>query len=384
MDLSCIADPELRHWLSAANQSDVEMALQFGWRNVGYAKDTRKTTPSTVVIGQPVVAELPVQRGQVGEELVESILRERFSDITNMTKTPKSGDITLWIGGRKTIIEVKNYTSPVPTTGVDKFRRDLSTTGASAGIFISLQSPISSITTDFKIQLEPVDGRTVPCAYIVSSDRAQIITSISMCIHFASSLIGISRELYSRDSLLGSIRDLAVHVDELAGTRHNMQRELADASERAIKNSSCIMSTEIKLRGDIEKLQGELCEAVVHGGDAASVCKSIGQYDKLHADMKTHIDSVVKLIQEQPGPELVSTWKVTAKKCHNVQSGCAILFSAKRVQVSVPVSKLGIGAVSQLIMQLGSKYEWGGNVHLIDIAGETIKIIADIITGVFA
>lgn len=383
MDLSCIADPELRHWLSTANQSDVEAALQFGWRNVGYAKSTRKVATSTVVIGQPTV-ELPVQRGQVGEEIVESILRERFNDVTNMTKTPKSGDITLWIGGRKTIIEVKNYTNPVPTTGVDKFRRDLSTAGACAGVFISLQSPISGITTDFKIQLEPVDGRTVPCAYIVSSDRAQIITSISMCIHFASSLVGISRELYSRDQLLGTIRDLSVHVDELAGTRHNMQKELADASERAIKNSSCIMSTEIKLRSDIEKLQGELCEAIVYGGDGATVCKTVGQYEKLPDEVKAHIDIVVKLIQDQPGPELTSTWKVTAKKCHNVQSGCAIMFSAKRVQVSIPVSKLGVGSVSQMIMRLGSKYEWGGNAHLVDIAGETIKIISDVITGVFA
>lgn len=375
-----IADPELRRWLGAADQSDVEAALQVGWRNVEYLKSNRKV--STVVMGQPV-AELPVQRGQVGEDLVESILRERFNDVTNMTKTPKSGDITLWIGARKTIIEVKNYTNPVPTSGVDKFRRDLSTAGACAGVFISLQSPISSITTDFKIQLEPIDGRTVPCAYIVSSDRAQIITSISMCIHFASSLIGISRELYSRDQLLGSIRDLSIHVDELAGTRHNMQRELADAGERAIKNSSCIMATEIKLRGDIEKLQTELCEAVVYGGDSAIICKSIPQYEKLSAEVKAQVDNVVKLIQDQPGPELASTWKVTAKKCHNVQSGCAILFSAKRVQVSIPVSKLGIGSVSQMIMQLGSKYEWGGQSHLVDIAGETIKIISDIISGVF-
>jgi hypothetical protein len=387
MEGSNIADPELRRWYSTASPADREDALQVGWRNVGHMRSVRKASSvqSTVVVGQPTInsSELPVQRGQIGEDLVETILRERFSDITNMTKVPKSGDITLWIGGRKTIIEVKNYTNPVPTSGVEKFRRDLSTAGADSGVFISLQSSISSITSDFKIQLEVVDGRTVPCVYIVSSNREQIITSISMCIHLSSSLLGVSRELYSRDQLLGIVRSLATHIDELAGTRHNMQRELADASERAIKNSSCIMSTEVKLRMDVEKLQSELCEAIVHGGDMSTICKSITGYEKLSPETKTNINSVIMIIQEQPGPDIIATWKVTAKKCINQQSGCAINFSAKRVYVSIPVGRIGVDLVSQLIFKLGKKYEWSDQTHNIDITGETIKIISDLIKGTF-
>ena len=192
-----VADHSLRQWLDTATSQDVEIALNVGWRNVDYV---RKSRSSTVVIDNVQASEVPVYRGQVGEELVEGILRERFNDITNMTKVPKSGDITLWIAGRKTIIEVKNYTNPVPTTGIDKFRRDLSTAGAFSGVFISLHSPISGLTNDFKIHLESVDGRTVPCAYIVSSDRAQIVTSISMVIHLASSLI-VCHEMRTRATI---------------------------------------------------------------------------------------------------------------------------------------------------------------------------------------
>jgi hypothetical protein len=379
-----ISDQALRQWLDTATPVDVETALNVGWKNVEYVKSVVKSrAPSTVVIGNLQQSEVPVHRGQVGEELIESILRERFNDITNMTKVPKSGDITLWIAGRKTIVEVKNYSNPVPTTGVEKFRRDLSTAGAFSGVFISLQSPISGITTDFKIHLEAVDGRTVPCAYIVSSDRSHIITSISMVIHLASSLIGVSRDAYSRDHLLGVVRDMSGHIDELAGTRHNMQKELADASERAMKNSSNIMSTEVKLRSDVEKLQGELCEAIVFGADDRNICANITGYEKLGAEMKICIGTVIRAIQNQPGPDLAQTWKVLAKKCIHVQSGCALLFSAKKVQVSIPVGKMSVDTIGQLITRIGSKYSWLDGAHTIDICDETIKNICDVIDGTF-
>jgi hypothetical protein len=367
-----IADPDLRSWLAGATSADIELALQVGWRNVSFARACR----STVVMGKPT--DVPVQRGQIGEEMVESIVRERFNDVTNMTKVPKSGDITLWIGGRKIIIEVKNYTNPVPTGGVEKFRRDLSTAGASGGVFVSLQSMITGITGDFKIQLEPVDGRTVPCAYIVSSDRAQIITAVSMCIHFASSMLGVARELQSRDEILGVVRSLTTHIDELAGARNNMQRELADASERAIKNSSCIMSTEVKLREDVEKLQGELCEKVIHGGD--NVCAGITAYDKMGTVERALVDTVVRAVNECSGDPF-GTWRALAKKCINVQTGCAIAFSVRKVQISIPVSKLAPDAVPRLIMRLGDNYEWSAKTHIINITGETFDVIGDILSG---
>ena len=376
-----VVDHSLRQWLNTASPQDVEIALNVGWRNLDYVRKNKAV--STVVIGNVQASEVPVYRGQVGEELVEGILRERFNDITNMTKVPKSGDITLWIAGRKTIVEVKNYTNPVPTTGIEKFRRDLSTAGAFSGVFISLQSPISGLTNDFKIHLESVDGRTVPCAYIVSSDRAQIVTSISMVIHLASSLIGVSRDAYARDNILGVIRDLSNHIDELAGTRHNMQKELADASERAIKNSSCIMSTEVKLRSDVDKLNGELCEAIVFGSDDRNICSTISGYDKLPLEMKLCIGNVIKAIQNQPGPDLAHTWKVLAKKCVHTQSCCALLFSAKRVQVSIPVGKMSLDMIGQLIARIGSKYTWSDGAHIIDISEETVKNICDIIDGTF-
>lgn len=372
-----VSDPELQLWLKSASREDIEAALQVGWRNVKFMRSTR----GYVMINTPIVDNTPVSKGQEGEAYVESILRERFADITNMTKVPKSGDITLWIGGRKIIVEIKKYTNPVPSSGVDKFRRDLSTTGATAGVFISLESPIVGITNDFKVQLELADGRTVPCAYIVSSDKSQIITSVNMVIHFASTIVNLTRDIYSRDNILGVVRDISSHVDELACMRTLMQRELADIAERAIKNSSNIMSTEVKLRGDIEKLQGELCETIVTAGSADQVnLSSITGYDKLSIPQKKLVADVMYIISEDQ--EFASTWKLTAKKCHHVQTGYALLFSAKKIQVSIPVSKINIAMIGKMITLLGSKYVYDG-AHLIEISEETLQTIVSIVDGSF-
>ena len=366
------SDPELQQWLATATREDIEAALQVGWRNVKFIKSARgnSTTPQQIT---------PVNRGQVGEEYIESILRERFSDITNMTKIPKSGDITLWSGGRKTIIEVKNYTNPVPSSGVEKFRRDLATSGAVSGVFISLQSPISGITSDFDLRLEAVEASTVPCAYIVSSDKAQITCAINMVIHFAGTMVRINRDTYSRDNILGVVREMSTHIDELAGMRNVMQGELADAAERAIKNSSRIMSTEVKLRSDVEKLQDELCETIVTVGAGNDVNLSgITGYDKLTKEQRGLISRVISRLMSST-PDIASTWKLTAKKCTHIQSAQSILFSAKRVQFSMPIGSISVDAAAKLITMFGSRYNWDGS-HAIDISDETINYIENIIS----
>lgn len=373
MDSFNIADPELRKWVAGASPADLENALQVGWRNVEYF---RKSKPPVVM--STGAAEIPVARGQIGEDLVENALRERFGDITNVTKTPRSGDITLWIGGRKTIIEVKNYTNPVPVAGVEKFRRDLSTTGAFAGVFVSLQSAITGVTPDFKIAMEAIDGRSVPCAYIVSCDRAQIVTSVLIATQLAAALVATTRDMYVGDSLAGTVRELATHVDELAGTRWNMQREVADAAERAVKNSACIMSTEVKLRADIEKLQGEVTVHIVHGSGTLAVAEVAG-YEKLPAEVKTAVGVVVAAVDAIAGADIFGTWKVTARKCVH-GSGIALLFSAKRAQALIPIGRAGPEIAPRLIMLLGAAYSWDQG-HYIDISGDTVQVIGALVAG---
>jgi hypothetical protein len=369
-----VTDPQLQQWINNAAPEDIEIALQVGWRNIPYFRSAVK--PS-IIYTQTGISAVPVEKGQIGEEFVESILREAFSDLQNTTKTPRSGDITLWSAGRKVVVEVKNYSNPVPTSGVEKFRRDLSTNGAFAGVFISMQSPIAGVTNDFKLTLESVDGRTVPTAYIVSTDRAQIVTSVNMVLYFACTIINTVRDSYSRDVILGTVRSMSAHIDELARSRSSIQREIAGAAELAIKNASSIMAAEVKLRSDVEKLQEDLCEVTFIGSRDEDLRK-ITWYEGLQDGMKT---SVAKIISAISGDAPFSgAWKISAKKCTH-SSGNALIYSAKKVQVSIP-NNVDLQLVGSLITLLGSKYSYSGG-HLVDICDETYDIILSLINGSF-
>lgn len=85
-------------------------------------------------------------KGKIGEDFIESILRNHFPDDTVVTtaQTSHASDIHLQSSGFPTIlIESKLYTNLVQTPEIDKFYSDLETTGIDYGVFISLSSGIA-------------------------------------------------------------------------------------------------------------------------------------------------------------------------------------------------------------------------------------------------
>lgn len=67
-------------------------------------------------------------------------------DVT--TKVGHSADMCLKSNdGRKIRVEVKRYTKPVPHKEVDKFFRDLKELGSSWGLLLSLNTPVSGVSS---------------------------------------------------------------------------------------------------------------------------------------------------------------------------------------------------------------------------------------------
>ena len=80
--------------------------------------------------------------GQFGENIVDDVLSE-FKDmsIVNSTKKNTSGDFVI---NGNIIIEVKNYTKSVPTSEIEKLKRDIGANiGIKAAIFIAFGSAIT-------------------------------------------------------------------------------------------------------------------------------------------------------------------------------------------------------------------------------------------------
>jgi hypothetical protein len=84
-------------------------------------------------------------KGQIGENIVNDILLERFQDynIENTGKIPHSGDFQLTLTNKnKLIIEVKNYNKTVDHNEIDKLKFDMKFNKINYAIFISLNSGI--------------------------------------------------------------------------------------------------------------------------------------------------------------------------------------------------------------------------------------------------
>ena len=86
-----------------------------------------------------------VLKGNLGENFVSMIIKRNFPDFTllDTSKVSEASDYHLVLPtGDIFMIEVKNYSSPIPTKEVVKFKRDMVKNGAKIGLFISLNTGI--------------------------------------------------------------------------------------------------------------------------------------------------------------------------------------------------------------------------------------------------
>jgi len=123
------------------------------------------------------------QLGNIGENFVlaelESAFQQTGDHFSTIASTGHEADLRgafLGSGGDKVevLIEVKNYTTPVPSNQVTKFRSDIvnNRDRIKAAIFISLKTDILTISPQGKpLHFEEVDG--IPTVYITQGEPSQ-------------------------------------------------------------------------------------------------------------------------------------------------------------------------------------------------------------------
>jgi len=94
--------------------------------------------------------------GAITNEAVFQSLCESFRDDAALDVSGKAKYTDLCFTpagcGTPVLIELKDYTNDVPSGEVDKFWRDLDMRGAKVGVFVSMQTRIQTLTSDFTIQ----------------------------------------------------------------------------------------------------------------------------------------------------------------------------------------------------------------------------------------
>lgn len=112
----------------------------------------------------------PAKKGDITQKAIYENLTEYFMDdsFEDVSCIGKYSDIKSTIPGydNHILIETKEYTDTIPTTQVEKFWRDMEIRDCKYGIFISMRSGISKISSSLKIETK--NGRTV--MFVVNSE----------------------------------------------------------------------------------------------------------------------------------------------------------------------------------------------------------------------
>lgn len=116
--------------------------------------------------------------GKDGEQEAYDIIKNHFDDITDMHDKAHNGDYVI---NDSLLVEIKNYTRNVPTKEVDKFKKDLQTTGKLGGIFWSLNTPIANIG-DMKHTSHIINGKEIPVIYLNTKNKDLIILAIKLIL----------------------------------------------------------------------------------------------------------------------------------------------------------------------------------------------------------
>lgn len=368
-------------WLQGASDIEIAQAIAFGYQPAIQLSHAIANKPVVVITNG--ASNIPTFKGQAGEAFIEATLRSKFSNVTNVAKESKSGDLTLFVEHNKIIVEVKNYSNNVPTMGVDKFRRDLGTTNAAGGVFISLRTPITNVTSDFAIRFEYSGIKTVPCAYIVSDDEHAIIVAVNVISQMITSTNYINTELHNKDKILDGVYQLGNSLDDLSRARDKLQCDVGEITTKLMKTVTGVSSVEKDIRSEINTIKKELFNvAIINTDEIIRELEKNNTFNKYTTGIKSLVMVVMSHIQSFMHREDIngSVWKLSSTKCINTITGIGFHFLSSRVDICIPRCRTNDESLTKLILSPGTQISIDKQQNItITLDNASINIIQSLI-----
>lgn len=184
---------------------------------------------------------LPVLAGIAGEDLFEKAVAALSSSyvVKNMAKQGKKGDFIIeWdeMGSHRALIDIKNYSSSVPTKEVEKLKRDIECNQSiTAGMMISLKSKITGYSS-FAIEHAVIGRKKVPLVFISTKNPQLIVEYVRFMFYMAASQ---KRGIDMDDAEITKkyIMDISTQMDvvsQLSNSFAQMKQEMNRGLDRAI------------------------------------------------------------------------------------------------------------------------------------------------------
>lgn len=145
-------------------------------------------------------------KGARGETRVYELLAQKTAyTVRDVSHRARSADMVVETPAGRVYVDAKDYTVAVPDKEVQKFRRDLASRGAVAGVLVSLSSNIVGVRGGLSAALEalPAEGRVVPVVYVASGHPDVIGVGVDLAAYLAKVHPGTlsATGLHRRDAL---------------------------------------------------------------------------------------------------------------------------------------------------------------------------------------
>lgn len=348
---TCFSD-KVAYDLRKASPEKLALCLQLGWHVYHNTKTTQLLTTEPVTTSS---SSSSATIGTLGEDYVENILKETFQ-IKNVTKKGHAGDLIASRSNIDLMVEIKNYTYPVPSAEVDKFYRDLrSNSSVQGGVFISLNTRITGVEETMQLT-QIYENRKIPIIFLKSSDpgviaaAAEILhTHLQTITNMRTEFQTLGQESYAK--IYQKVKTISTLLDGLGYARVHLNETRDILLKQLNRLHEDILSTEVRVQDAVNSLLGSLRPVNPPDIEMVETVKLLERFRAVLAREfaescilkdKNHGGAVEKLLNDTfKGTESV---KITTQSGKNIslQSGVKQLLISPlktKTNVAVPVSE---------------------------------------------
>lgn len=195
-------------------------------------------------------------RGKEAEKSIYSWLVSNFPkaggfEIINNSSTIKSCDLLLKYKDITILIEVKDYKTNIPKKEIEKFNRDINVNNPTMALFISMNTPITSIGND--IVFKKNEWKDTLCGFIPSLNNMSYVI-LRQIILF---MIEHSQFMEKKDTkdistfcelINGKLKQLNMVIENLRDLNMDFTKKIQQICDK-------ILTTQIGIRNIIDDIQ---------------------------------------------------------------------------------------------------------------------------------
>jgi hypothetical protein len=311
------------------------------------------------LITNPSTTGASVDKGKRGEKFVKDILA-KYRPVSTMRN--HAGD--LCVGGL--CIEVKDYSNTVPKTEVDKFMKDLVSSNANAGLFISLSSAIVSMNT-LEHRVEVISGRKVPIVFVTSDCPELIQLAAELLLVETQARVVSTLDYTLQDDIIDKIDIVIDSMKGLKDSRDSLGRMMTNTTNTVYGIQQNLMSVEAIIRANLDSLRGD-CRVVVADEEITKV--DINRFKHVHN--RELVEKIIGLL----GAKDATLWKIGAVKAE--KNNYCLHFNKSDTSISLPIDKVDKSLLATLLSE-GAKCSYKRCV--LSITEKFEPMIMKMITG---